>query len=242
MAKPDLETHKKNITLDLQEAGEKGLTKTGLNIKSPIKIQAFKELENSKAIANLGSSRKTFYVLQEFNKPLKMACEQIEKKLKPDIIEILSKSKIKEMTKSVPGAVKKKIDDAIKILVNEGRLLKVKQGKNFLFLYVPAVLKQLPKAMISNESSEQMPELSREQVIEAYKKVSRRAGFSNIEIYELQKELNVPMEVLKEFIIKQNQQGKVILTKGDWSLSSEEIRSGAVSLDGVSYLLIRFKD
>ena len=50
------------------------------------------------------------------------------------------------------------------------------------------------------------------------------------------------MEILKDFIVKQNEQGKLILNKGDWSLSSEEIRSGAVSLDGVSYLLIRFKD
>ena len=48
---------------------------------------------------------------------------------------------------------------------------------------------------------------------------------------KLQKELNVPGEILKDFIIEQNKQGKVVLTKGDPSLYSEEIRSAAVHID-----------
>ncbi|MDM8537007.1 hypothetical protein QUF70_09660 [Desulfobacterales bacterium HSG17] len=242
MPKPDIESYKKDIILKLQDAGKKGLSKSKLGIKAPLKIQTFKELESSGAIANLGTKSRTLYVLQEFNKPLEMACEQIENKLKPDSIEILSKSKIKGMTKTAPSAVKKKIDEAVKKLAHENRLLKVKQGKNFLFLYVPAVLHHLSKEKICNANIEQLQDLNRDQVIEAYKKVSQEAGFSNIEIYELQKELGVPLEILKEFIIKQDQQGKVILTKGDPSLYSEEIRSAAVHIDGVSYLLIRFKD
>ncbi|QTA80525.1 Uncharacterized protein dnl_28300 [Desulfonema limicola] len=242
MPKPDIETHKKDIIMQLQEAGQKGLTKTSLNIKSSLKIKAFKELENSKAIVNLGTSRKTFYVLQEFNKPLEIAYELIETRLRRDIIEILSKSKINNMTKTAPSAVKKKIDEAVKILVNNNRLLKVKQGKNFLFLYVPAILHHLPEENVCNENPEHIKTLTRQQVLDAYKKVSQQTGFSNIEIYELKKALDVPVETLKNFIIEQNKQGDIILTKGDWSLYSREIRSAAVQIDGISYLLIRFKD
>lgn len=244
MPKTDIETHKKTIIQKLQEAGKKGLTKSRLGIKSSsgLKAQALKDLEKSEAVVNLGSKTKSFYVLQEFNKPLEMACEHIETKLNYDKIDLLSKSKIDKMLKGVPAAVKKKIDEAIKTMVNENRFLKVKQGRNTLLLFVPAVLNQLPDGRICSKTPEKPDKLNRETVLEAYKKVSQRAGFSNIEIYELQKELNIPMEVLKEFIIKQNEQGRVILTKGDHSLYSEEIRSAAVEISGISYLLIRFKE
>jgi hypothetical protein len=92
------------------------------------------------------------------------------------------------------------------------------------------------------QPAEAPPELNRKLVLEAYQKVSQRAGFSNVEIYQLQQELGAPMDALKAFLLEESRHGRAVLSLGDWSLSSEETRSGAVELQGSQYLLVRFKD
>ena len=76
----NLESHKESILIKLQEVGTKGLSKTGLKIgKSRPKSRALKELEQAQKIVNLGSKTRTRYVLPEFNRPLEIAHEIIEK-------------------------------------------------------------------------------------------------------------------------------------------------------------------
>jgi hypothetical protein len=97
-------------------------------------------------------------------------------------------------------------------------------------------------AAIHTEETGNLPELDRETVLAAYRKVRQRTGFSSVEIYNLQQELGAPMDALKAFLLEESRQGGAVLSMGDWSLSSEETRSGAVELHGSQYLLVRFKD
>jgi len=83
-------------------------------------------------------------------------------------------------------------------------------------------------------------EIDRKDVLLSYEKIKEQKGFSNIEIYELQKKLAVSMEKLKSFLLKESKAGRAVFSLGDWSLSSAETRSGAVYLEGKPYLLIRF--
>jgi len=86
------------------------------------------------------------------------------------------------------------------------------------------------------------PELSREQVLAAYRKVKACVGFSNVEICEILKELGVKMTMLKAFLLEESRQGRAVLSLGDWSLSSEETRAAAIEIQGNRYLLVRLNE
>ena len=94
---------------------------------------------------------------------------------------------------------------------------------------------------ISTQSKYELGEIYEEQVLEAYGKVKERADSLNVEIYELQQELGTPMDQLKKFILKSCHQDRAVLSFGDWSLSSEESRTGAIYLVGNPHLLVRFR-
>ncbi len=239
---PNLESHKEDILNRLSKAGSKGLSKSGLDIKaSTPKAKALQELEKEREIGNLGSKDKTQYVLKEFFTPLENACEKIEKEVlssqKSNNLKLVSRSKLIE---SLPaGSVRKKADEAIDWLVNEKKLLKIKHGNNTFFLHTDLILSILPS---ETKEQEDMVELNRGQALEAYRKVKQRIGFSNVEIYELQQELGVPMDQVKEFLLEESREGRVILSVGEWSLASEKIRSGAVYLRDEPHFKVRFTE
>jgi hypothetical protein len=82
----------------------------------------------------------------------------------------------------------------------------------------------------------------RSEFLNAYRRVKERLGYSNVEVYELKKELGAPMDQVKAFLLEENRRGNAVLSLGDWSLSSEETRSGAIEILGKPHLLVRFRD
>ncbi len=237
----DLESHKQDILNRLREAGTKGLSKTGLKIgnESTPKAQSLRQLEETREIANLGRKGRTRYVLQEFNVPLETAYEIIEEKSANGKPILFSRTKLKELAKGCPANVAKKLDEAIDWLVKEKKLFKLTSGNTVFFMHSVSLRSLLPP---EPEEKIAPPELDREQVLKAYYKVKQRVGFSSVEIYKLQQELGVPMDQVKVFLLEESRQGKVMLSTGDWTVSSEEIRSGAIYLLGKPHLLVRFKE
>jgi hypothetical protein len=47
------------------------------------------------------------------------------------------------------------------------------------------------------------------------------------------------MGELKRFLLEESHRGHAVLCLGDWSVSSDEIRSGAIELFGKPHLLVR---
>ena len=78
--------------------------------------------------------------------------------------------------------------------------------------------------------------------MQAYQRVSRRTGYSSISIYELQQESRLPLDQIKAFILEESRNGNAVLSLGDWSLSSDAVRSAAIEIRGDRYLLVRFKN
>ena len=335
MKKSNVKAHKKTILGKLREAGPKGLNKSQLGIRSSktLKNKALEELNKDRIIANLGSTKKTQYVLKKFDTPLEIACEIIEKKA-TDQMALFSQT---ALVKDCPsGKVRNHAKKAVDWLVKEKKLLNLKYGKNMLYMHISAVQAftspaketepvaspvesssppaeaepvrspevesssapaeaepvsspqvesssapaeaepvSSPQAESSASPAEAKqqstsaetepvsspepapespqveaepeekktppPKLIMDKVLEAYSKVKERAGFSNVEIYELQQELGAPMDQLKAFILKTCRQDKAVLSFGDWSLSSEETRTGAIYLVGNPHLMVRFR-
>lgn len=249
MEKLNLKFHKKKILEQLEKAGPKGLTRSKLGIKGlkSVKGQALMALEKESRIGNLGTHHKTRYVLAKHYKPLEIAYERIVQNAKAagivrsGALFLLIR---KDLEKGCLGQVRKKIDEAIDWLVKDQKLLKLKRGRALYFLHTDLIREVLAEqAEIPAFEIEPEPRsISRGDVFTAYLRVRNCLGYSNVEIYELQQELGAPMDQLKNFLLEESRQGKVVLSRGDWSVSSEAIRSGALELNGQPHLLVEFKE
>lgn len=251
MGQQGLGAKKRAILEKLEKAGPVGLTKGGLGVKGTRGpgAKALKILEEGREIANLGTPNKTRYVLIAFYRPLELACDRIEGNAnaapssRPGILELLSKT---ELVKGCEGEIRKKVDQALDRLVKERKLLKFRRGRLHYYVHPDRLKDALGWEALSptekKEPSLFRVGLERPAVLRAYRRVRGRLGYSNVEIYELQKELGAPMDQVKTFLLEENRKGNAVLSLGDWSLSSEETRSGAIELLGRSYLLVRFRD
>jgi hypothetical protein len=250
-----VENQKERMLVRLRELGPAGATKTELDVKGQKgkAAQALKELLSDRHVANIGTPARPCYVLSEHFNPLERACEQIErnagskKPVRDDLLDLLTK---KELEKGCAGEARKKIDEAIDWLVKEKRLVKLRRGRSVYF--VPAERLRgfvtLPPTELRDPAEPQSrpspgpaaEEIDRRRVVAAYQRLRSRLGYSNVEISELQRELNIPMGELKRFLMEESSQGYAVLGLGDWSVSTEEIRSGAIELFGKPHLLVRF--
>ncbi len=236
MSDDKIEAAKSDILQKLSGAGEAGLSKSGLKVASKVRGQAFRELVQARRIANMGSPRQTRFVLIEHYRPLEVACERILNKARPDVLHLFSRTRLE---KGITGAPGRKVVEAIDWLVGEGALLKIKHGRVSYYLHTSSVQALLPRA-VGEDSSTPQADIEAE-VLAAYETVKLRGGFSDVKIYDLQRAARVPMDQLKTFLLGMSREGRAVLSLGDWSLSSPEVRSGAVEIHGRPHLLVRFK-
>ena len=250
MAIKSIDEHKAGIVAKLSDAGPAGLTKSKLGVKdagSP-SARALKQLLDSRRVANLGSRSRTRYVLIEHFKPLELACEKIEKNAKTakpgrrDQMPLLIR---KDLEKGCEGEVRKKVDEAVDWLVKEQKLLTAQRGRTVYYLSanrIRALLAEPTALPVAGSAGRQVePAIDKSTVLAAYLRVKSRLGYSNVEISELRKELGIPMEPLKAFLLEQSRLGNVVLSLGDWSVSPEAVRAGAVELYGRPHLLVSFQ-
>lgn len=69
-----------------------------------------------------------------------------------------------------------------------------------------------------------------------------RFGFPAVSIGELARESGVPLADLKARLFALHKQGRVVLSKGDWSLSSPETRAGMIEVNGDRMTQVRPMD
>jgi hypothetical protein len=251
MRKQNLESKKDDLLRRLREAGPSGLIKGKLGIKDARSLgaRALKELEKERRLANLGTSKRTQYVLIEFYQPLELACRQIEVNAtkgfpaRYEALDLLSRT---ELEKGCLGQVRKKVAEGIDWLVKERRLLKFKRGKAAYFVHATQVETLLAEGKSLTPEVGGTPVsrtvLDRDAVLSAYRRIKERLGYSNVQIYELQRELGAAMEAVKALLVDESRKGNAILSLGDWSVSSKEVRSGAIELYGKPHLLVRFRE
>ena len=250
MAQQSLESKKGAILGKLEAAGASGLGKGGLGIKAgkSLGARALKALEAERRVANLGTPRKTRYVLAEFYRPLELACGRIEANAKKvgssrsGILELLSR---KDLEKGCEGEIRRKVAEALDLLVKEERLLRFRRGRFIFFVHAeklsgtaPGIPSEEP-AKPATDAPPVPAALDRGELLAAYQRLVRRLGYTNVEISALRREAGCSMDLLKQFLLEASRQGRAVLSLGDWSVSSEETRAGAVELFGKPHLLVR---
>lgn len=237
----------------LERAGAAGMSRTGLGIKSGAGNagRAFERLVSERRIANIGSRARPRWVLSVYFKPLELACGAVEKnaaaaeEARGGAVVLVAR---KSLFKGLAGAAADKAEEALARLIAEGKLLRFKAGGRIYFAHrdrLPILLRlsgqpERPAPAPAAPGPTVAP-IDREAVAAAYRRLRERSGYSHVEIAALQREAGCAMEALKEFIREESRQGRAVLGLGDWLLSSEESRAGAVELFGKPHLLVRLE-
>lgn len=79
------------------------------------------------------------------------------------------------------------------------------------------------------ESGQVAPEID-SKIKSAYEDIVGNSGFIDVNISELQKRTGLPMEEVQNWVRKQSREGNAVPSRGDWSLSSEEVRKGGIEI------------
>lgn len=231
----------------LKAAGAAGLAKGKLLARLGSRGEkALKALLSARRIANLGSRHRPCFVLPEHFRPLERACEHIEVKalsLKTAGEEAIALFTRDELTRGLTGEPKKRIPEAFRRLFEEKKLVRCKRGRNVYVIHRAHLSHLLGDQQGIPRAPAPRPPviLEREAVLSAYRRLKEKSGFSHVEIAVLAREAGCPLAPLKEFILSEIRAGRAVLGLGDWSLSSEEARAGAIEQLGRPHLLVSFE-
>lgn len=227
------------ILKHLADAGAKGLTKTQLKLpasnseKGKACREVLKRLERQGQIGNLGSKDRPRFVIAEHFRPLEMACEQIESMAKESGKTLRSKS---FFAKGLKGALAKKIDAALKLLVDEGKLLRLRWSSYPVYLHVTALPSHIESPTPTGDES-----LNEGDVQRAYRETVAEFGYPDVLIHEVYRRLGGDLEAFKTYILRACREGRGVASVGDWSLSSPQEREAALYINGHPHLRIRFE-
>lgn len=250
-----LDRQREKLLIKLRQLGPAGATKAKLGVRGlkGSAAQALQELLSGGQVANIGSPTRPCYVLSEHFNPLERACEQIERNIgaqKPVREDALDLWGQRDLTKGCTGAIQNKIDEAIGWLVKEKRLLKMRRGRSYYYVSAERLRTLLsPEKPLPADTADEPARTALSSAAEpvdprlvqaAYQRLRSRLGYRNVEISELQRELGLPMEALKRHLLEESREGHAVLSLGDWSVSSDAIRAGAIELFGRPHLLVRF--
>ncbi|MCI4626595.1 MAG: hypothetical protein L3V56_11625 [Candidatus Magnetoovum sp. WYHC-5] len=240
---PNLHSIKDSILRKLQNAGIAGLNiqlikKNFANVDTNHLTAILNELEKENQIVTLkhAATSHHYFLKEILDTHIATLTNYIETQffLKTDLISIKSIHKdIKIYLKNEYSKHATQI--IIDKLINEHILIPLKYANNFLYTHI--------SKLIPYTTQKQTTQINRDKVLSAYNKLVKTSrGIKTVEIYKLQKELNVPIKQLWNFIMDENSSGNAELHKGDLSESTEEARLAAIEINGGKFLLVKFKN
>ncbi len=210
--------------LDLPKAG----TRKGRACR-----EALERLQRGGRIVNLGSRQRPRYITSEQYRPLEWACEQIEARARDNGIRLASRS---TLTRGLKGPIAEQADQALKWLVHEGRLLRLRWAGFAVYLHVSA----LPEPA-RPEATDDAPALDTRRLQQAYRQVAAQYSYPDVPIARVHRASGGELSQFKAALLQACREGLAVASIGDWSLASDEERGAAIEINGRPHLRIRFR-
>ena len=202
------------------------------------KEEALATLIARREVLNVGAHKKPRYALAKLCDPLDLARIAIEEKAVPGCATLFSKQ---ELAEGCSPAAEEEFDAALAELVREGRIICAERGKAVYYLHKAAI-----DPLTSADSrwhaatSRVTSTLAVDRIQHAYREIVWDTGFSDVTISELQRRAGVPLDALKRWLLEESRAGRVLPTRGDWSLGDTDSRAAAIDIAGEPHLRIRF--
>ena len=233
----DLESSCRRLILDrVGAAGPAGLTAGGLRLpstgtrKGKACRRVLGALLTSGEVGNLGSVPRPRYVAAEHFNPLERAYDHMADAARQAGPRLRSRPML---VRGLTGAVARKADEALRLLVDEGVLVRLKWAGNPLYLHAAALPgAEPPRPAAPDEAA----------VRRAYRETVSAFGYPDVSIHEVHKRLGGDLEGFKAVLLEASRAGRAVPAVGDWSLSSPEERAAALYINGHPHLRIRFRD
>lgn len=233
----------------LAAAGPAGLTTGALlsrekagTRRGRICREVLKRLLRNGDIGNLGSAGRPRYVAGEHFKPLEIAYDHVADRAHEWGTRLASKT---ALSKGLPGAAAKKVDEALKLLVSEGVLVRLKWAGKPVYVHASALPRLEPEPAgepVSGAAPAGPPKPDETDVRRAYRETVDEFGYPDVLIHEVFLRLGGELEPFKNALLEACRAGRAVAGVGDWSLSSPEERSAALYLNGRPHLRIRFRE
>jgi len=202
------------------------------------KEEALASLIARREVLNVGTRKKPRYALARLCDPLDLARIAIEEKAVPGCAMLFSKQ---ELADGCSPAAEEQFDAALAELVREGSLICAERGKAVYYLHKVA-LDPLTSADARwhAATSRATPTLAVDRIQHAYREIVWDTGFSDVTISELQRRAGVQLDAFKRWLLEESRAGRVLPTRGDWSLADTDSRAAAIDIAGEPHLRVRF--
>lgn len=229
------------ILAKLENAGPTGLRKTQLRLpkkstrKGEVCEQVLQRLLRTGEIGNLGSPKYPRLVAKRYFRPLELAYEHIENLARENGPSLASKSRFE---RGLKGVVRARVDEALKLLVGEGRLLRLRFGGNPVYLHVSSLPSKLP----DTAPAPRLPTI--DTIRSAWRGVASRYSYPDVPIAEVYRAWadthGDNLAGFKAALLQACREGRAVAGGGDWSLASQDERGAAIEINGRPHLRIRF--
>jgi len=132
------------------------------------------------------------------------------------------------------------LDGTLRLLVKSGRLIALRRGEATFYTHADSFVAVQPGSRPKvSEPEKPSGHDVRFRVVEAYRRLVERDGFSNVIIADLRREADISQEQLVAHLLDQSRCGRAHLGRGDWSLADEATRQAAVIVGGEPHLRVR---
>ncbi|WP_174582651.1 hypothetical protein [Candidatus Methylacidithermus pantelleriae] len=214
----------------LERAGKKGLPRSRLVPSRKREIdQILKGLLAEGRIIRFGERSKAVYFSKDFAPTCQEAAEAIARGAAQFPTELFLE---KELGSFCSGAQRLLLKEAVKHLVETGILCRLKRRKSFYYVHRDGIALGLGQRQACFDPNK---------VVQVYQELVTARGFLYVRIAELAWKAQVPLEPLQAWLLEQSSMGKAHLSRGDWSLATQEERRAAIYLDGQPHLLVRLE-
>ena len=145
VARKTEEDYKKEFLAKIENAREKGVSKSALCTSkgSEEKVKAFTALHKANEISDIGTKKYPRWVLPRYkNQPFEIAYNHIEKKAKESKELLISKNKL---IAGLKGRPKNEFYEALRILAQEKKIIKLKAARSFLFIHIDRLIPFMPE-------------------------------------------------------------------------------------------------
>lgn len=235
---PTLDEARKAVLDKLTAAGATGAASLiTAAVKGPRRsflVQALAELEAEGAIGVDRRKKAVKYFLKEFAPQLPSVAAVAAKLERLSALKHPALLTAPELKKSLAAPEKPFSGEAVQALESSRRLVRLSHGKAIVYAHGDSL-----RAILGAEVKEEPPPISPEAIRRAYAELVQRKGFIDVEIAALQRQAEVPLAELKDWLRAEHAQGRANFFTGDWSLSDEATRAGVIELRGERYLLVR---
>jgi hypothetical protein len=233
----------------IQQAGTTGVSIRDLDSTTrkarALLEPALAELMARGKLVRIDDGRRAYFFLAQFAPTVESVRHKVERTAREAQVTLLSRNDLSSallpaerpfLTQVLVGLLAEK---ALIKLSHHGRARKGGAQREMDFYMHTSGLRELVAATYPESAP---PPFTPPKLLEVYQQLVQRNGFPDVEIFELNERLGLPLDFLRAQILAEYEAGRAVLSFGDWSLASPETRSGAIEINGDRYLRVRFQD